>query len=333
MDMTHSDSVKDSILGSPNRRDSHDGQPASPRIFRPVVLASHESYAMPLATALRSIVDSNRSNEALNFYVLSDHFSADLRKKVIDSLPPGSASIHWVPIDLRPFEGFATARHVLKTTYARLLIPSIFAEGVSRVLYLDADLLVLDDLAPLWETDLKGAAVGAVVDVLDGYVKAGVAEFDHVPPVQDYFNAGVLLIDLDPWRKERISEKALEYLACHPHSPYSDQDALNVACNGRWTALDPEWNFQHHLTTKILAMEPQQRPKITHFVTAQKPWNARTLSLNAGFYDSFRSRTLFARTGGDKVRDLGSSTWSYLKRALKRTSFGQAIRRELRRDA
>lgn len=332
--MANNQSEQHTILGSASQsRNGHDGQVEPPRTARPVVLACHESYAMPLATALRSIVDANRTKEPLDFYVLSDQFSANVRQKVIDSLPPGSALIHWVPIDLSPFEGFATPSHILKTTYARLLIPSILGEDVSRVLYLDADLLVLDDLAPLWKTDLKGAALGAVVDVLDGHVKAGVPGFDQVPRVQNYFNAGVLLIDLDQWRKQRISEKALEYLACHPHSPYSDQDALNVACNDRWTALDPGWNFQQHYTTKILDIVPGQRPKITHFATALKPWNAGTLNLNAGFYDSFRSRTRFARTGADKVRDVGRSTWSHLKRALKRTSFGRAIRRELGRRA
>jgi lipopolysaccharide biosynthesis glycosyltransferase len=305
--------------------------PANSTVNCPLVFACDEGYAMPLATALRSIVDANRSNEPLDVYVLSDHFSESIRQKVIDSLPRGSASIHWMAVDLSLFEEFETLPHISKMTYARLQIPHMFPEKVSRVLYLDADILVLDDLGPLWDTNLKGAVAGAVLDpTMDALIKNRATGTDDVPHVQDYFNAGVLLIDLVRWRKERISEKALEYLRCHPRSFFADQDALNVACDGRWTALDPRWNFFHHWYISILDMIPAERPKIVHFVTSRKPWLAGALSLNTGLYDTYRNRTSFARTGVDKVQDLARSVWPRLKRALKRTPFVQAIWSEFR---
>jgi lipopolysaccharide biosynthesis glycosyltransferase len=303
----------------------------SQRMVRPVVIACDESYAMPLATALRSIVDASRSEEPLDVYVLSDYFSEAMQQKIIDSLPPGSALIHWVAVDLIAFKEFSTISYISKVTFARFMLPQIFAEGVSRVLYLDADVLVLDDLEPLWDMDLKGAVIGAVLDNLDVHSKACDPGYEDVPRVRHYFNAGVLLIDLDRWRKECVSENAMEYLRCHPHTPYADQDALNVACDGHWTALDPRWNFQQHNRAAILDMVPAQRPKIVHFVTGTKPWKASMMSVNAGLYDTFRSRTQFARTAGDKVRDFGSSAWPRLKSALKRTSFVQVVWTKCRR--
>ncbi len=117
-------------------------------------------------------------------------------------------------------------------------------------MYLDADILVLDDLESLWETDLEGAVVGAVLDGLDPKLKHGDPGFEEVPRVQDYFNSGVLLIDLGRWREERISERALELLINHPQSLFSDQDALNIVCDGRWKKLDPRWNFQDYYEKK-----------------------------------------------------------------------------------
>jgi len=290
------------------------------RVSRPFVLACDEGYAMPLATTLRSLVEANRSGWPLEVHILSVGFSENVKRKVVNSLPEGSASIRWLPVDLARFAGWSTIEHISKATYARLLISSIFPDGVHRALYLDADTLVLDDLSPLWEMDLEGAVLGAVPDEgLGTEVRLGNENLAAVPGVRDYFNAGVLLIDLARWREEGIPEKALEYLKRYPHSPFSDQDALNVACDGLWKRLDPRWNYQAHCKRRISDLRAPQRPGIVHFVTWVKPWDARCPRLNAEFYDDFRTRTSFARTPADKLVDALKVIWSRLKSVLKRS--------------
>ncbi|MGZ9156923.1 MAG: glycosyltransferase, partial [Candidatus Binatia bacterium] len=70
----------------------------------------------------------------------------------------------------------------------------------------------------------------------------------------------------------------------HPKSPFSDQDALNVACDGLWTRLDPRWNFLDCYESKKLSqLSAEGRPGIVHFVTYDKPWNAGFLNVNAEF--------------------------------------------------
>lgn len=257
---------------------------------------------MQLATTLRSIVESNKGGGPFEFHVFSDGFSEAAQKRVANSLPAGAASIRWEFVDLRRFAQFATAPHVSRMTFCRFLIPSLFPATVSRVLYLDADLLVLDDLRLLWETDLNGAVVGSVLDGLNAQLEEGRPGLEAVPRVRAYFNAGVLLIDLVRWRQERISERALEYLNLHPRTPLADQDALNAVCDGRWKALDPRWNFQdHYERRKVSVMAPDERPGIVHFVYKHKPWDFSVPTLNAGLYDDFRSRTAFARTPAHKL--------------------------------
>jgi Glycosyl transferase family 8 len=97
-----------------------------------------------------------------------------MRTMVEGSLPAGSAQIQWITVDLKQFsryEGLTT--HVSTMAYARILIPDLLPETRSRLLYLDADLLVLGDVAPLWTVDLQGAPLGAVLDRLDPLIKAG----------------------------------------------------------------------------------------------------------------------------------------------------------------
>jgi lipopolysaccharide biosynthesis glycosyltransferase len=278
---------------------------------------------MPLATTLRSVAEANGRRWPLDIYILSHGFPERTKRKVVDSVPEGSCSIRWVPVDLAPFAGFSTLRHISTATYARLLIGQILPDDITKALYLDADILVLDDLGPVFDLDLEGAVLAAVVDArLDTHVKMGHTSLGGmpVPRVRDYFNAGVLLIDVVRWRSERIPEKALEYLERCPDSLYSDQDALNVACDSEWKQLDPRWNYyQIDLERSLSSLTDTQRPGIVHFHGCQKPWNPGSLNPHSGFYDSFRNRTLFARTPGDRMRQAPIATWSRLKRLAKRS--------------
>jgi len=241
-----------------------------------------------------------------------------MREKVSASLPKGSASIRWVTVDLEAFRDFGTLDYISAMTYARFLIPRIFPDTVSRVLYLDADILVLNDLSELWETNLEGAVLGAVLDGLDPQLKSDRPGLEEIPRVCSYFNAGVLLIDLQRWRKEGVSERALAYLRKHPLSPYADQDALNVVCDARWKQLDRRWNFQEHYRKRLAGTPPAERPGIVHFVTSSKPWKVTSLSVNAAFYNSFRSRTGFARSRRDAVWEVLQGVWYRLRREMNR---------------
>jgi lipopolysaccharide biosynthesis glycosyltransferase len=282
-----------------------------------IVFACDMNYAMQLATTLRSLADAVPKVTGMDIHVLTDGFPAELRTRVSHSLPAEAAPIKWVDVDLEPFQNFPTLSHISKMTYARLLIPHVLPTTVSRILYLDADLLVLDDLDPLWTIDLEGRPVAAVLDVLDPLMKRGDPRLRTAPPVRDYFNSGVLLIDLTRWREERLSERAIEYLDRCPQSPFKDQDALNVACDGLWKKLDPSWNFQDHFHTNIADIDDGERPAIVHFVTSNKPWKPDSVSVNASLYDSFRNRTQFAKSYRERSTDAARRAFARCKRWLR----------------
>lgn len=270
--------------------------------------------------------------------MLADGVLPETRTKVLNSLPLGSVSIQWVTVDSSLFREFETAEHVSKMTYVRLLIPQVFPSTVTRVLYLDTDLLVLADLGPLWATELHGAVVGAATDRWDLRIRRREPGLENVPLVRSYFNAGVLLIDLSNWRRERISEKAMGYMAQHPQTPFMDQDALNVACDGLWHPLESRWNVHSHFDLNVLGLAPEQRPAIIHFVGKAKPWYARIPNVNARLYDGFRSRTCFARTPSEEVLDVFRGLpgrplqfWWGLRRRLSKHAFARALWRLVKR--
>jgi len=279
---------------------------------------------MPLATALRSLVDSNQENWPLSVYIMTDRFSDAGMEAVEGSLPPGSADLQWIMIDLQKFETFSTLEHISRLTFARLILDEYMPTTIQRVLYLDADLLVLKDLRPLWSSDMKGRCVVAVRDEwIDEVIKGRINDDsgEHIPRVQIYFNAGVILIDLPIWRKQEIGMQAIQFLTNNPKTRYADQDALNVVLDGEWTPAGALWNFQGHISTRIKSMTP--RPAIVHFITGAKPWLYEHSNPNESLFDSYRTRTRYARSLGERLSDVKKSLrlkWHRILRRFERSS-------------
>jgi lipopolysaccharide biosynthesis glycosyltransferase len=279
------------------------GPETSREATRPIVVfAIDEGYAMPLAVTLRSILEAS-ANADFDFRVLHTGISPATRARVQASLPRGGATLTWQEADLGAFSGCGTLPHITGVTYARLLLDRLLPDA-KRAIYLDADTLVLTDLRRLWSTPLRGAPVGAVVDGVSPALRANEGALPGRPEVPRYFNAGVLLIDLERWRAAGVSAAATDYILRHPNSPYSDQDALNIALDGAWAELDCRWNCQAHLHFHDLKSYPEtERPFILHFVTSGKPWNFLVPNANAKVYDLVRDRTAYARTLRDRCRD------------------------------
>jgi len=292
---------------------------------RCVVFACDETYAMPLATAMLSLAEAYQGDQPLDIYVLFNRFREAIQQRVVSPISGTKASIQWIFIDLDEFESFSTLAYTSRMTYARLKIADLLPRGISRALYLDADILVLDDVERIFETELNGSILGAITDGLDAKLKAGHRDVEGVPRVHDYFNAGVLLIDLNLWREKLISNKVLRYLEDYPRSGYADQDALNVVCDLQWKQLESRWNYQECWKNNIAEIPCLQRPGIVHFVTAEKPWHAGINHINAKFYDSFRKRTCFTRSAPNRLLDKCRDMSYKVKCNVKKYVLPQAI--------
>jgi lipopolysaccharide biosynthesis glycosyltransferase len=99
-----------------------------------------------------------------------------------------------------------------------------------------------------------------------------------------------------------------------------DQDALNSVLANRWKELDLCWNVQNHIHREV-----DKDFVILHFVTRLKPWNANARSYNARLYDSFRSRTRFARTPLEKLGDAWIGFRAGIQNVIKRGGFEKPI--------
>ncbi|MDR2107326.1 MAG: glycosyltransferase family 8 protein, partial [Holosporaceae bacterium] len=246
-----------------------------------VVFASDDNYAMYLTVALRSLIDNSSRNRKYDVWILDGGISEDKRKVILD-LPKGCGNFSIRFFDIKPFmkgreDIFRIWRGYLSVAcYYRLFIPQIFT-AYRRMLYLDCDLLVLADVAKLFDTDLEGKSIGAVGDV--GFpVKH--KQFIRGNKWREYFNSGVLLFDVKKAMKEDIGNRCLEYLFFLKNDAgvfAEDQDALNAVCISNLKLMEYKWNAQAFYPEENLI--PGKDVLIRHYM-GPKPWKH-----NIGFGD------------------------------------------------
>lgn len=168
------------------------------------------------------------------------------------------------------------------TIWYRIFLPDLLAD-VDRVLYVDVDTLAVDDLGPLWATDLEGCLLGGVVNVWEPWNIRYPVGLGLSGP-EDYFNSGVLLMDLAGLRAAGATATLAAFARDRTDLAWGDQDALNVLVEGRWRRLHPRWNCMNSVVllpgaVELLGAEAtaqaQANPGIRHYEGPyqNKPWH------------------------------------------------------------
>ncbi|MGE0740461.1 MAG: glycosyltransferase family 8 protein [Hyphomonadaceae bacterium] len=264
-----------------------------------VALGVDRLYAPHAAVVIASIV-AHAPSEAFRFLILHFGIERPLQMQV-EACAPGAVFV-WREMDDADVPQMEDRQHISRATLFRLGIEKYAPADWSRLIYLDADLIVTDDLRELWGLDLQGRPIGAVIDsFLDADAFARRWALD--PALASYFNAGVLLLDLAMVRSDSLFTKALTFVAKNiDDMPFADQDALNYAIWGRWTRLPTRWNVQRHMAipSLIATLDDQRRlgdqsPGIVHFTGPEKPWLSEGYHPWAWLYWRHLARTPFER--------------------------------------
>ena len=242
--------------------------------------ASSESYWQHLGVAITSMLAASPSR-SFDVHIVHDGVGAENLAKMEGAVAiPGRVQVSFHKFDSAPYRHFRLHEHLTLVTYFRLFLGEILPAEIDRVLFIDADVVVLDDVGPLWDTDLEGKLVAAAPDPFGSE-----NERLGLPPDYTYFNSGVLLIDLGGWRATGIFPDFMHYIEVnHERAHYLDQDALNGVLFERVKYLDYRWNFQARTGAEHVAKlgydrqgfaALRKRPGIVHFTSSRKPWNYR----------------------------------------------------------
>lgn len=205
--------------------------------------------------------------------------------------------------------------------YYRLFLPEIIEDG--KFLYVDADTICRVDISVLGDFDLAGAAVGMCGEApIDRCADTAVAELLGDRARGWYFNSGFMLCDCAAWRKQRITERCLEFVGKHG-AEFWDQSALNYVLHGEIRELPLQFNRLANVRTNWPLLRPPQscRGQQVHLVDYPKPWSVagRWVHMFGPMWWGLYEQTAHARSGEDLRRRFiwsRHNLWKY-KQAFK----------------
>ena len=229
-----------------------------------VALVGNYTYINQILTTIKSVLFNNK---AVNVYVLNPDIPQEVFVSINQRLSNSEYRLYNVKIDMGELTGIeSTFKRIPKETYARFMAPDLV--DAQKILYLDSDVIVNDDLRTLFE----------MMDVTDTVLAARERIGERELP----FNSGVMLINADRWRQEQIGPQLLTYARGHRDElPNGDQSVLNEALGDRIREIDPAlYNYQIgsdfvQSFRDIPLSEADQMPNhvIWHYTTGEgEPW-------------------------------------------------------------
>ena len=287
-----------------------------------VAIAFDEGYVTPVYVLLTSVFRNNQDCR-IQVHAIATEVSAAEKAKLVDYARQQGGDMCFYDISPEVTHGFPVPdsdepeAYITLAAYYRLFFPRLIPQNIERLLYLDVDMLVISSLWEVYQTDLGKAAVGAVMEV-EVPLRAEIG----ITQLEDYFNSGMLLMDMPKWRDQLITEQAIQVIIAQAEKLlYHDQDALNVVFNGGWYRLDSRYNL-------MKAYIPHDLPKrdylkflsdkvIIHYNGRNKPWHRACESKFRFLYPEYLLQSPRAHAG------------QYMKKVLTRQMAGKLIRSRL----
>ncbi len=290
-----------------------------PSIVLPIASAINDGYLLPLMVTLQSLKRHLRPDYQLELYLIHagmTEASIDLIASLVTthSIRPSHLQLASMPYDL----------HFPREAAFPLLLAELLPESLERVLFLDADLLVMDDLAKVWECAPDDCVVAAVADSAVPLCSSprGVKSWQGLGIAADasYFNGGVLLIHLARWRQREVTAKVHRYLnTTFEPIDFLHQEAMNAVLWNEWKPLDARWNLLASQAGRLhqhLASDAWRHPGIVHFAGRLKPWRTPVGGpFNEPYQETLQSLNKVVATQPGTIRDQMNSAYDRFFRA------------------
>ncbi len=241
-----------------------------------VACSADNNYAMPLAVLLRSLSENLSPAAAATVFVVDGGIRWWNKIRIKRSIGKKNVNVRWLRPSLGVLKDMPVYGHVSICTYFRLLLPELLPTTLRKVIYLDGDTVVTGDLSELWGQKIGNHLVMAVEDSHRDYpdniahrAALGLA------PESKYFNAGVMVLNLELWRHEKVAARVMDCLKIkRTLLRWWDQDGLNVALEGRWGHLDQRWNCRVDASKTGGDINGRACDAfVVHYASAVKPWH------------------------------------------------------------
>ena len=246
-----------------------------------IACCSNEKLAPMLGVVVTS-VGINVTSDDVTMYLLHNGLKNSTVKRLQKIADRYHVGLRFLEIDLEILKDCPVDEKIHYGNimmYARLLLPSKLP-NLDKVIYLDCDLVVCKDLKSLWETDVNDVAVTMAPDLL----YQDKATLSRLGINNNYLNSGVIVMNLDYWRKHDVMKRLLAYISDKGNELiYNDQDSLNAILHDERRQLPVKYNVTPHYFLKNPDNYPKEmheeirdariNPIIFHFLGKIKPWS------------------------------------------------------------
>ena len=280
----------------------------------PVFYACDNSFAKYMVVSLKSLLCNASPDYRYRIHILHSDITEELQEKV-RAMATDYAEIcfHDVRMHLQEIaERLPIRDYYSNTTYYRMFIAEMFPE-YDKALYIDSDTVVPGDISELYEKELGDNYVGAaheqamVQENVYGCYVEEVLGIDR----NNYFNAGVLLINCKAFRENRLLEKFIELLGIYNFVVTQDEDYLNVLCKDKVLWIEQQWNTEMFGEIPY----PEKEYKLIHYIMVSKPWHYADCRCGAFFWEYAKQTFAYEEikevlenyTDEEKERDLVSA--------------------------
>jgi lipopolysaccharide biosynthesis glycosyltransferase len=234
--------------------------------------AFDENYLTPFYVLLTSIFTNNVEN-SLHFHVIATGVSPERKQQLINFVKSNNAQIEFYSLEGKmptKFVGASSDPRYTLAVYYRLFFSVLVSDKIRKLLYLDTDIVVIGDLYNLYNENFS-EPFAAVADT-----ESAIRTDLGITREGDYFNSGVMLMNLAVWRSKQISEKAIGFIMQFPEKClFVDQDALNAVVLGDWKRLDPRYNLMNLSVPNLTRYQYNRylQDKVVIHFNHLKPWD------------------------------------------------------------
>lgn len=251
-----------------------------------IVCCLDKDYLMPLGVMIYSLCENNK-NEDITFHIVHNNLTYLEENSLRKITNKYVKRIFFYTINYSDLSNITIGNREQQklsiSTYFRLFIGDILPKHVKKIIYLDGDIIVCDNLRELWNIDIEDKALAGVPDdnLFYGDIKLTYNRLKYAPNL-GYFNAGVLLINLQYWREHNVIDNFLRLIESKVIFIHHDQDILNYTFREQKIFIPLKYNLMSGFL-----LEPQYRkisweyneeieqsakePVIIHY-TGIKPW-------------------------------------------------------------
>ncbi len=257
-----------------------------------VVYAADDQFAEILGVSLTSLYENNKNMEEIHVYILDSKITKKNKKKLesISRVYARSPIIWVLAKDIsKELQMDVSVDRGSLSQYARLFVSSVLPNNLNRVLYLDCDIILNQSLEELWNIDMQGKTIAALKDAFSSWYRMNI----DLKPNDIMFNSGVMLIDVDRWKKQKVETKLLQFIQNKKGIiQQGDQGALNAVLSHDTYCFEPRFNsvtiyydfsYKELLTyrkppefySEEQIKQATENPVIIHFTTSflsRRPW-------------------------------------------------------------